>query len=73
MCMRFGFHPWINLSLFSLFELTFFLAQLLQKHIYTGYLVNVSPHTILARSFRNFAGVLSRSEDVHEVWLLSSD
>ena len=36
-------------------------------------LVNTTPPTVLARLYLNFADVLSRSEDVHEIWLQSWD
>ena len=42
---------------FSQFELSQFWAQLLPKHIDTGYVVNANPPTILAVSFWNFACV----------------
>ena len=35
------------------------------KNIDAGYLVNTTHPTVLARSIWNFAGVLSKSEDVH--------
>ena len=63
MCSRFGCNPRMNFSsFFSQFELNF-LAQLLPKHIYTL----VTPPTILPRSLRDFVGVLSRSEDMHQI------
>ena len=46
------------LLLSSQFELSDFLAQLLPTHIYTEYLVNATPATILVKSFfYNFVGV----------------
>ena len=40
-----------NPSLFSHFELSRLLAQLLQKHTDTGYLVNITPPTVFAGCF----------------------
>ena len=46
------------LLLSSQFQLSDFLTQRLPTHIYTGYLVNATPPTILVKSFFfNFAGV----------------
>ena len=50
MCMRFGCIPQIIFCHFVLFELRSFLAQLLPKHIDTGYLKNATLPTILAGS-----------------------
>ena len=38
----------------------------------SGYLVCATP-TVLRQSFLNFTGVLSWAEDVHVVWIYSSD
>ena len=42
---------WLIFSFFSLFEFSQFLAQLLPKHIDTGYLVKATPPTISVVSF----------------------
>ena len=51
MSMSSGCNPQINIVAVSHFKLSQFLAQLLQKHIYIGYLVNATPPTILRRCF----------------------
>ena len=51
MCMRFSSNPQINFVFFSQFKLSRFLAQLLPKHINTGYLVKATPPPILPGPF----------------------
>ena len=48
MCMTFGCNPQINFVFFIQFELRQFLDL---KHLDTGYLVNATLSTALARSF----------------------
>ena len=50
-----------------------YLSVCLPKHTYAGNLVNATHPTVVAGSFLNLVGVLSMSEDVHDVWLQSSD
>ena len=59
-----NFH--IILSLFSTLNLVI-LVQLLSNHIYTAYLMNATPLTILPDLFETLHVVLSRSEYVHMI------
>ena len=60
MCMWFGYNPSINFCHFFHFAI-FVISwpQILWKCIDSGYLVSATPHTILYRSFWNFAHVFA--------------
>ena len=60
MCIWFGYNPWINFCPFFHFA-NFVISwpQILWKCIDSGYLVSATPHTILYRSFWNFAHVFA--------------
>ena len=60
MCMWFGYNPWINFCPFFHFA-NFVISwpQILWKCIDSGYLASATPHTILYRSFWNFAHVFA--------------
>ena len=58
--MWFGCNPCINFCHFFPFvNFVIFWPQILWKYIDSGYLVSATPHTILYRSFWNFAHVFS--------------
>ena len=65
MCMKFGCNLQINLCyIFRSLNLVN-LAQLLPKHIGTGYLMKATPSTTYPYLFETLQVFLSRSEDVH--------
>ena len=60
MCIWFGYNPWINFCHFFHFvNFVIFWPQILWKSKDSGYLVSATPHTILNRSFWNFAHVFA--------------
>ena len=70
MCMTFGYNPQIIFFFnFSQFELSYFWAQLLLKLMNIRYLVSATPPTILSQSFETLHLFLSRTEDVHDIWI----
>ena len=63
MCMWFGYTPWLKFCHFFHFaNFVIFWHQILWKCCDSGYLVSPTPHTILCRSFWNFAHIF------HMVW-----
>ena len=59
-CIRFGYNPWINFCHFFHFvNFVIFWPQILWKSRDSGYLVSVTPHTVLCRSLWNFAHVFA--------------
>ena len=70
MCMTFGYNPQINFChFFSQFELRHFWAKLLQKLMDIRYLVSATPPTIYPNPFETLLVFLSRTEDVHDIWI----
>ena len=66
MCTRFGYNCYIIFCHFFHFvNLVIFRPQFLDS----GYLVSATPHTMLYRSFWNFAHVFSMVWMVHVVWI----
>ena len=60
MCMWFGYNPCINFCyIFHFANFVIFWPQILWKCCDSGYLVSATPHTILYRSFWNFAHVFT--------------
>ena len=60
MCMWFGYKPCFNFCDFFRFaNFLIFWPQILWKCIDSGYLLSTTPHTILYRSFWNFAHVFA--------------
>ena len=70
MCMTFGYNPQINFSqFFHSLNLVIFWAQLLLKLMDIRYLVSATPPTFFPNPFETLQVFLSRTEDVHDIWI----
>ena len=65
MCMTFGYNPQINFGHFF----HSFWAQLLLKLMAIRYLVNATPPKFYPNPFETLLLFLSRTEDVHDIWI----
>ena len=70
MCMTFGYNPQINFChFFYSLNLVIFWAQLLLKLMDIRYLVSATPPTFFPNPFETLQVFLSRTEDVHDIWI----
>ena len=70
MCMTFEYNPQINFChFFHSLNLVIFGAQLLEKLMDIRYLVSATPPKILSQFFETLQVFLSRTEDMHYIWI----